>query len=170
MDSHRLIDRMARFPGALDSLLVDAPPEDARWKPSRGDWSILEIVCHLCDEEVEDFRVRLRMTLEAPGEPWPPIDPERAVVDRRCNARDLVERLACLAQERRASVEWLRSQSPPDWSIAHEHPKLGPIRAGDLLLAWAAHDALHLRQVARRLHQLAQRYAPAFGAGYAGEW
>lgn len=170
MDSQPLIDRMARFPGALEALLAGAPPEDARWKPSPRDWSLLEIVCHLCDEEAEDFRTRLRITIASPEEPWPGIDPERAVVERRCNERDLHERLDHFAQERRASIGWLRSLPRPDWSVAHEHPKLGPIRAGDLLLAWAAHDALHLRQVARRLHQLAQRDAPGFRAGYAGQW
>jgi hypothetical protein len=39
-----------------------------------------------------------------------------------------------------------------------------------LLASWAAHDALHLRQIARRLHGLAARDAGPYGVAYAGEW
>ncbi|MBK7403801.1 MAG: hypothetical protein IPJ41_04000 [Phycisphaerales bacterium] len=57
-----------------------------------------------------------------------------------------------------------------DWNRAYHHPKLGSLRAGDLLAAWAAHDALHLRQIAKRMHELASHDAPGFDAAYAGEW
>ncbi|NUP91044.1 MAG: DinB family protein, partial [Candidatus Sumerlaeia bacterium] len=51
----------------------------------------------------------------------------------------------------------------------HRHPKAGPLRAGDLLAAWAAHDALHLRQIAKRLLDLARRDAGGFKTDYAGD-
>jgi hypothetical protein len=57
-----------------------------------------------------------------------------------------------------------------DWSVAYQHPKVGPIRAGDLLTGWAAHDALHLRQISKRLFQLAERDGAGFTSRYAGEW
>jgi hypothetical protein len=44
---------------------------------------------------------------------------------------------------------------------------LGPIRAGDLLAAWAAHDAAHLRQIASRLIDLAKRDAGEYHISYA---
>ena len=44
------------------------------------------------------------------------------------------------------------------------------MRAGDLLASWCAHDALHLRQVAKRLHQLTDAQAGDFEVGYAGDW
>lgn len=58
----------------------------------------------------------------------------------------------------------------PDWSAAYAHPQWGPIRAGDLLAAWAAHDALHLRQIAKRLYQLTAAAAGDHPTIYAGEW
>ena len=42
--------------------------------------------------------------------------------------------------------------------------------AGDLLAAWSAHDALHLRQISKRLYQIAQRDAGSYSVQYAGEW
>ena len=40
----------------------------------------------------------------------------------------------------------------------------------DLLTSWAAHDALHLRQIAKRLFQLAERDGGEYNSRYAGEW
>ena len=52
----------------------------AMWKPAEDEWSILEVVNHLAEEETDDFRVRLGQLLEDPRKAWPPIDPETSVV------------------------------------------------------------------------------------------
>jgi hypothetical protein len=38
------------------------------------------------------------------------------------------------------------------------------------MVSWAAHDMLHLRQIAKRLFQIAQRDGDGFSTDYAGEW
>lgn len=143
---------------------------DTRWKPDEHSWSALEIVCHLGDEEVEDFRARLRSVLEDPARAWAPIDPAGWAVQRGYAGMDLEAQLARFERERGASVAWLGSLTDAEWSNAHVHPRFGPISAGHLLGAWAAHDALHLRQLSRRLHQQAGRDADGSGTGYAGSW
>jgi hypothetical protein len=42
------------------------------------------------------------------------------------------------------------------------------MRAGDLLASWAAHDARHLEQIAKRLHGLAARDGTPYSVAYAG--
>jgi hypothetical protein len=165
-----MIDRMERFPATLSTLLADIPNQDARFKPQTGAWSILEILRHLGDEEVDDFRARVRSTLEDPARPWSPIDPETWARDRRYNDDDPAEALDRFACERAASIAWLRTLANPDWSLTYAHPKAGPIAAGDLMLSWAAHDALHLRQISKRIYELTLRDAPKFSADYAGPW
>lgn len=174
MNLHRLTERMATFPTALSSALTAFTPEEARYKPPhpkypRGAWSVLEIVNHLADEEVEDFRCRVELTLHNPAAEWPRIDPEGWAVSRRYNERDIDESLARFVAERGRSIAWLRSLHDPDWDAVHEHPR-GPIRAGDLLASWAAHDGLHLRQISKRLYQLACRDCPGYSVQYAGDW
>jgi hypothetical protein len=164
------IAALDRFAAVLPELVRSLPTADARWKPSDGPWSILEIIMHLCDEEVDDFRTRLRLTLENPQQDWSPIDPPRWAIERKYNEADLGQAVDRFVRERHASVQWLRSLGAVDLSIAHHHPKFGPVHAGDLLASWAAHDALHLRQIAKRMHQLAQHHAGGFRTGYAGEW
>jgi hypothetical protein len=166
----RLIDRLEAAPAAVRALVSMLTPDEARWKPNADAWSVLEIVCHLADEEAEDFRARLRSTLEDPARDWTPIDPAGWATQRNYAEKDLAERLDRFTSERADSVAWLRSLDTPDWSAARVHPEFGSMRAGDLLAAWAAHDALHLRQIAKRLHQLAGHDAGPFETGYAGCW
>lgn len=165
-----LIDRLERTPDALCALCAMIHHADTAWRPDEKSWSVLEIVCHLVDEETEDFRARLRSTLEAQSRDWAPIDPEGWCSQRNYAEQDLSERLDRFASERAESIAWLRSLEDPDWSSERVRPKFGSMRAGDLLAAWAAHDALHLRQISRRLHQLAVRDAGPFDPGYAGSW
>lgn len=171
MQIETLAARMARFPAGLRSMLGGLAEEDARWRPGGGGWSILEVVNHLADEEVEDFRERLSRTLADPSREWPPIDPEGVVASRRYNERDLGDSLARFAVARAESIAWLRGLADPDWKAARRLARGGELTAGDLLAAWAAHDALHLRQIARRLFDLARRDLPGMSAAYAGgDW
>lgn len=161
---------MSRFPSALNALLIGLDIDDARWKPDLEKWSIQEIVCHLADEEVEDFRQRLQLTLESPGTPWPQIDPPQFAVDRKYNEQDLESALERFANERQTSLQWLRSLTGANWNTVYAHPRVGPVPAGLLLSSWVAHDQLHLRQIARRLYDLSTRDAAPFSNDYAGEW
>ncbi len=173
VDAERLIARLERFGDTLPAVVGDLRPPDARWRSADGAWSILEIVTHLADEEVEDFRPRLRLTLDTPAEPWPPIDPEGWAVEHRYNEGDLAEALGRFQTERRASVQWLRGLGPAasvDWRATHAHPRLGSMRAGDLLVAWVAHDYLHLRQISKRMYQMTQDDGGEYEARYAGAW
>jgi len=169
MNTQLLIDRLAGFAETLPVAVAGVPDADARWRPEEGSWSILEIVSHLADEEIDDFRMRTELTLRDPELPWPPIDPEGAAVERQYNEADLGKTVSRFVTARRESITWLQQLRDPDWSRTHHH-KLGDIRAGDLLAAWVAHDALHLRQIAKRSFQLTQRDAGHYSTAYAGRW
>ena len=169
MDTELLIGRLAGFAETLPAAVAGVPDADARWRPEQGSWSILEIVAHIADEEIDDFRMRTELTLSDPELPWPPIDPEGAAVERRYNEADLGKTVSRFVTARRESITWLQQLRDPDWSRTHHH-KLGDIRAGDVLAAWVAHDALHLRQIAKRLFQLTQRDAGEYSTAYAGGW
>ena len=66
----------------LGALLTDLDPAAWRARPAPAEWAPVEIVCHLRDEEVEDFGARLSVVL-AGGNSFTPIDPERCAVERR---------------------------------------------------------------------------------------
>lgn len=168
MDTPALLARLDRFPSVLDALLAATPAADWRFRPPEAGWSLVEIVNHLVDEEVEDFRARTRSTLEDPSRPWAPNDPEGIVVSRRYQERDGAESLRRFAEERARSMVWLAAVVDGPWSNARSHPTAGPLHAGDLLASWVAHDARHLGQIAKRLHALAARDGAPYSVGYAG--
>ncbi|MDX1584173.1 MAG: DinB family protein [Thermoanaerobaculia bacterium] len=169
MDKNEVIDLLERNGKVLFDLLEGAGPKFAAWKPSAGGWSPLEVACHLLDEEREDFRSRIRLTLEDPRKDWPGIDPERWVTERSYAGRELGEVIEELRRERASSVAWLRS-TPLDLDVAHAHPQLGRLRVGDLLASWAAHDLLHLRQLTRLQYQWLEELAKPHSVVYAGRW
>ena len=170
MNAPALIARLAAGRDAIPALVGGVTDEQARWRPAEGQWSLLEIVCHLLDEERDDFRARLDLTLRRPEEPWPPIDPPGWVTARRYAERELASQVSAWAAERDRSLAWLRGLRDPDWARAHVHPKFGPITAGDLLLSWVAHDQLHVRQIARRHFEHAAAIGTPHSTRYAGDW
>ncbi|RNC82496.1 MAG: DinB family protein [Phycisphaera sp.] len=170
MDADRLISMLESFPPMLRASVQGLAEDEFRWKPDSGAWSVLEIVCHVADEEIEDFRPRVLGTLADPSKPWSPIDPEGVAVQRRYNDQDLFERVDQFDSERSRSVEQLRALADLDWELAYGHPQFGPIRAGDVMLSWVAHDMLHLRQIAKRRFELAADAGSGFDTAYAGTW
>ena len=170
MNAVKLIDSMEAFAELLPVLVSEVTPEDARWKPPSGNWSILEIVSHLIDEEVEDFRVRLQMTIEDPRQTWPTWDPEGCAISRNYNERDFSGAVAKFVAVRKESLSWLRGLSNVDWDVCYEHPKMGAMTAGKLLASWVAHDQLHVRQIVKRKFEMIQRDAAPYDTSYAGPW
>jgi hypothetical protein len=142
----------------------------SRWKPEPAKWSILEVVTHLADEEVEDFRRRVGLTLRSPEAEWPPIDPPGWAVERRYNEGSVEEALGRFLRERAASVAFLAGLDDPDWAQAHHHPRWGPIRAGDLLTSWVAHDHIHIRQLNRLQREFLVASVSGYSPDYAGPW
>jgi hypothetical protein len=169
MDSDRLVLQMLEDGERVRVLVQEVSDQQARWKPDPDSWSILEVVCHLLDEEREDFRVRLDHTLHRPDEPWPPIDPGGWVTARAYNQRDPEESLARFLSERAASIAWLRGLSAPDWEATFEAP-WGPIRAGDIFASWVAHDLLHMRQLLELHWAYVRAEMEPYKPDYAGEW
>jgi hypothetical protein len=170
VDARAAVARLRANAAACAALAADVPAAQARWKPEPEKWSILEVVSHLADEEEEDFRARLDLTLHRPDAAWKPIDPERWAVERGYNEGDLGDALRRFLSSREESVAWLEALEAPDWSQTHQRPRFGPIRAGDLLTSWVAHDHIHIRQL-NRLHReylvaSLSRYSP----DYAGRW
>lgn len=167
---NRVVRQFAYNAEAISALASGVDAEQACWRPSPEDWSILEVVNHLYDEEREDFLTRLDLILHRPGDEWPAIHPGGWVTQRRYNERDLDESLVRFLAEREESLRWLGSLEAPDWSIESTHPAGFVLSAGDMLSSWLAHDFLHIRQ----LNELHYRYhlqsVTPFGIIYAGDW
>jgi hypothetical protein len=169
MDLDRITRQLAYQAEAICALVEGVLDAQARWKPGPDDWSILEVIHHLVDEEIEDFRAHLDHILHRADQPWPRIDPGGWVTQRRYNEQDPAAVLAKFLAARQESLAWLATLGAADWQAAIAMP-WGSLTAGDMLASWAAHDLLHLRQLAE-LHYAWTRQAVApFSVEYAGDW
>lgn len=168
---HVTVARQLRQQAQTIRTLVDPITlEQARWKPNAEQWSILEVINHLYDEEREDFRQRIDYLLHKPGEEPPPIDPQGWVTARAYNARDLVPSLQNFLRERDESIAWLHNLRAPNWSASYTHPDGFTITAHDFLVNWAAHDLLHLRQLVALHYAWHQDQVRDISLEYAGGW
>lgn len=169
MDLDYCIKQLAEDAQRVRALVDGVDETQARWKPDPDSWSILEVTCHLLDEERYDFRVRLDITLHKADETWPGIDPAGWVTERGYNNQDLVTSLQEYLEEREFSLAWLRGLEGADWEATYEAP-WGLITAGDLLASWVAHDLLHLRQLVELHWYYNEEQAAPYSTRYAGEW
>ena len=140
MDLNYIQSELERNRNIFRELFTGLSAEEYLWRPAPGKWCLLEVLCHLYDEEREDFRARVQQVLEAPDKPLVPIRPVEWVTERRYLEQDYEIMLGQFLEERDRSLLWLRSLDNPRWENLHEHPKLGKMTAGKFLANWLAHD------------------------------
>ena len=170
MDVISLCNTLTQQGEALLRLSSDISDEAARIPLIPGEWSILDVYCHLYDEEREDFRIRVVQTLLNPELPLPSIDPQGWVSARQYHQRSLHQVCQQFAHERVQSVAQLRALPVVDWQRRLNHPRLDQLSAAQVAWAWVAHDLLHIRQITELRYRYFAQYTDAYGYGYAGEW
>jgi DinB superfamily len=147
MDTTYIIRELQRNKFVFKELLQNLDDNLILWKPIPQKWCLLEIVCHLLDEECEDFRARLKSTLENPEQPFDLIDPVEWVKTRNYYEKDFRSELTEFFNERENSINFLEGLSEPKWENFYEHPKFGNMTAKLFFTNWLAHDYLHIRQI-----------------------
>lgn len=153
MDHHKIIQQLTDNQSVFKALLSNRTEEEVKWKPEPDQWSMLEVICHLVDEEKEDFRTRVEYVLRDPNDPLPMFNPLQWVTERNYYGQDFESKVTEFLDERTYSIKWLRSLKNPDWQNAYHHPKMGPMSAELFLANWLAHDHIHIRQINRLSYQ-----------------
>ena len=150
----------------IRALLSGVAQEAARRKPSAESWSILEVVCHLYDEEHEDFREHLDFILHRQNEEWHEIDREREKEYNQQNFAEMQEKFFC---EREKSFAWITGLRDPDWKKTYT-TAFRTISAGEMFACWVAHDNLHIRQLVELRRMRLENITQPYNLEYAGDW
>jgi len=153
----------------IRALLAGINQEESQIKPNPESWSILEVVCHLYDEEREDFREHLDFILHRQNEEWHSIDPQGWVTERKYNEQDLYKMSENFFTERQKSLEWLTEISNSDWETTYTS-QYSSVSAGEMFSCWVAHDNLHVRQLTELRRKWIERIAQPYDIEYAGDW
>lgn len=169
MEFEILYQNLARGAEIIRALTIGLAQEEACSKPDPESWSVLEVLCHLYDEEREDFRYHLDAILHRPAEEWESYNPGAWVTERGYNQRNFAETVNNFLAEREQSLTWLKSLSTPNWEAKHTN-QYGSITAGEMFSAWVDHDNLHIRQLVELRHARIANLAKPYDVRYAGEW
>ena len=169
MKINQAADQLDRQGRAIITLTEGISVGEARWKPDDESWSILEVLNHLVDEEVLDFRCHLEHILYTPQQPWPEIDPQGWVKQKAYNQRSFEDSRMNFQTERETSIIWLLQHNSANLDAA-VNLDWGPLTAGDMLVSWLAHDLLHLRQLIELRYHLTSKISRPYKVLYAGEW
>ena len=108
MEFDTLYQELRNSTEMINTLLLGISQEEAQFKPTPETWSILEVICHLYDEEREDFREHLDFILHRQDEEYHVIDPKAWVKERLYNEQDFEEMQDKFFSERQKSLEWLK--------------------------------------------------------------
>ncbi len=163
----KLIEAQRRFPALIEAVVAGIDEAVLRGREEPGRWSPIEILRHVLDEEIFDFRPRARYLVEG-GDAPAAIDPPTWVIERDYQSADKDETLAQFAAERAASCAWLATLSPDDLQRERQITEKTKLRAGDVIAAWHIHDWLHLRQLSTAIVALTARSLTPWKVGYAG--
>ena len=169
MQFDRIYQELAQNVEIIRSLTAGFSQAEATTKPSPESWSLLEVLCHLHDLECEDFRPRLKDLLNGIVEQWAVIDPKGWVEARSYNSRNFDEMRNTFLAERSKSLDWLHTLSSPNWEVEYSDDG-GSMQAGHLFVSWAAHDNLHIRQIAELRRARIVSLAAPYEVTYAGKW
>ena len=167
MDIEMMCNTLRRNAELIQLLVAEISTEQAQWKAAEKKWSILEVINHLYDEEKDDFRKRIDLTLHKPGESWPAIDPEAWAKQKKYNERDFNQSLENFIRERNKSIQWLQNIDKVNWQSSYSHPKAGNLSVGDLMVSWLAHDLLHIRQLSNLQIDYLKKTAHPYSTDYA---
>jgi hypothetical protein len=136
-------------PERLRKLTAGVGHEQLRRRPAPDEWSVNEMVSHLCAVE-SPYRARLvRITLQD--------NPQLAAIGRITGEYDpdtpieiLIETFAAL---RNSTVAFLEALAPVARARPAVHAELGPVTLRGQVQALLAHDEEYLSQIAAMLRE-----------------
>ena len=169
MEFKTLYQELVNSTDMIRALLAGVRQAEALVKPSKSAWSILEVTCHLYDEEREDFREHLDFILHRQHEEWHNIATTAWVKMRKYNEQDFKTMKSKFFRERKRSLVWLKDLKHADWKIKYK-TKFRTMSAGDMFASWIAHDNLHIRQLTELRRARIEKISKPHHIQYAGDW
>jgi FMN phosphatase YigB (HAD superfamily) len=138
-------------PAVLHTLTRALPP--SRWvqHPQPGEWSALEILCHLRDIDLEINLARVESILVEENAFIAGQSTDEWVTERAYNLSDPGQAFRTFVAAREKLVKLLAGLSAPDWERRARHTILGPTTLRELVEIMVDHDRLHIQQAAAAL-------------------
>jgi hypothetical protein len=169
MKKNNVIKEFSNNGKVFAELLAATDAMEILYRPAPEKWNLLEIACHLLDEERLDFRARMKHVMDNPDREMEPIDPQGWVNSHKYSERDYETVVKDFLNERISSVQWFDTISEEDLEKKMEHKVFGTVTVKHFLLNLLAHDYLHIRQIVALKYSFLKNNTGA-DLRYAGDW
>jgi FMN phosphatase YigB (HAD superfamily) len=145
---------MSATPAILQSLSCALSAESWRHEPTRDDWAMNEIICHLRDTENEIHAVQLNLMLERLDAFIPRPDTSVWAREREYLNVDGTLALAEFASARLMNLDKLNRLDDEFWTRKARHAIFGPTTFLEVMGFAANHDQMHIQQAWKTLQNL----------------
>ena len=142
------LEVMRETPQRLSAAITDVPADRLGKPEAAGKWSIRDVVQHLADSELNGS-IRFRMVLAHDRPPLIGYDQDLWAQRLHYSESNVDEALAEFTSLRRANLRLFERASDADRARVGIHSERGEESLGHMMKLYAAHDLVHLRQIAR---------------------
>jgi uncharacterized damage-inducible protein DinB len=140
-----LLELMSQQPDELNGLLRDVSETQAEQHPAPGEWSIKEVIGHLCDTE-RIFAYRALCIARGDTTPLPGFEQDAYVRGTNFNARRLSDLTAELAAQRQANVHCFKPLTQDELARMGTASTF-PVSVRALLYMMAGHVMHHIESL-----------------------
>lgn len=146
MNPDRIIALLSGFPSKVHAQVIPLTRAQLQWRPAPGEWTVLEVVCHLRDS-AERLGERLQL-IATQDNPLLPVFDENALVTENRYAEELLPlALMRYVEHRGRTIELLRGLPPGGWARTGVHQERGPQTFQQVAETIVRHDTEHLNQL-----------------------
>jgi FMN phosphatase YigB (HAD superfamily) len=142
---------MASTPAILRSFSASLTEEQWKHEPTRNDWAMNELICHLRDTELEIHQMQLNLMMEREGAFIPRPESDVWANEREYLNADGKTALTEFAQARIDTLKTLKELDDKVWSRSARHAIFGPTNFLEVTSFMADHDRLHVQQAWKTL-------------------
>jgi beta-phosphoglucomutase-like phosphatase (HAD superfamily) len=143
-----LLALLRATPAVLGGQYDGIPAHLLAERPEPGEWSLVEIQCHLRDVEKEVNLPRLRKMFEQANPFLPGMDTDPWAEQRQYIQQEGRQAWQDFTSARMESLTLLETASAEDWQKPARHAILGPTRLEELVRIISSHDRMHIQQFA----------------------
>lgn len=169
MDISFVAKQLDKNKNIIYNLLAGSSEKEYRWKQADEKWNLLTIICHLYDEERDDFRTRFKNVIERPDKRPPSFDPIAWITEREYEKQNFEEKLALFLMERDKSISYLNNLKDPNLNQGYQYKDYGLVDGTFFLANWLSHDYLHIKQITRLKYDYVTNLSNR-KVDYAGTW
>lgn len=142
-----LLEALAGFATAVWHT-ANQPDADWTWRPAEGEWSLVEVVCHLRDVEREVHLPRFREILARDMPFLPGVSSNEWAAPRAYQLQDGPQAAADFCAARLETLTLLRGLDDAAWQRQGRHAFFGATSIRELAGLMRKHDEAHGAQIA----------------------